>query len=98
MIDIYIEIISLIIGIIGLLYVFGIMEVVDHKLYYGWRLIFIAYIFFILGKIIRILEYAKILDATNYRAIPGLLFIISATIGIIYFNRKIMKILIKKRK
>ena len=97
MIDIYIEFISLIVGIIGLLYIFRSMRIIDHKLFYAWRFIFIAYIFFILGKIIRILEYAKIIDTTGYKAIPGLLFIVSATIGMIYFNKEIMKLLIRKK-
>ena len=97
-IEIYLETLSLVLGLIGLIYVFGVMRTVNHTLYKGWNLILLAYIFFILAKLGRILEYANIVNLGWYKGIPSIFFIIFATLGVIYFSKETMKILIRKRK
>ena len=91
----YIEVLSLLCGIIGLLYIYGTMNLVNQRMRYGWRFIFIAYIFFIIAKGMRAIEYTKMIDFTIYKTIPGLLFIIFSTIGVIYFSKETMHILKK---
>ena len=97
-IGIYIEFISLILGIVGLIYIFGVMKLVDHNMYKGWNLILLAYIFFILAKLSRVLEYADVIDFRGYNGILGVLFIIFATMGIIYFNKETLRVLERRRK
>jgi|SRR3989344_6973113 len=96
-IDFYVEIVSLVFGLLGLIYVFGGIKLADHKLYIGWRLIFVAYIFFILDRLGRLLEYANILNLTDYKSISGALFIVFATLGVIYFNKEITRVLKRKK-
>ena len=96
--DIFIEIISLIIGLIGIFYVFMGTKLVDHKLYFAGRLFLWSYIFFILGKLIRILDYSNFIDSTYYRAIPGALFIICLTIAMWYLNKEFNKMVIHRPK
>lgn len=96
--DIFIEIISLIIGLIGLFYIFMGTKLVNHKLYFATRLIVWSYIFFILGKLIRILDYSGFIDATYYKAIPGVLFIICLTIAMWYLNKEFNFIIHHKKK
>ncbi|MBS3134782.1 hypothetical protein J4406_00190, partial [Candidatus Woesearchaeota archaeon] len=67
-------------------------------LYFAGRLFLWSYIFFILGKLIRILDYSNVIDATYYRAIPGALFIICLTIAMWYLNKEFNLIVRRKNK
>ena len=87
--EIYIELLNLLIAIVCIFFIFGTIKLVDHKLYYSWRLIFLGYIFFILGGIIRILDISEIISATYYKNIGWLLFLTFMALGIIKFNKEL---------
>jgi len=87
--DIYTEFLFLLIALIGIFFIFGTIKLADHKLYYSWRLIFLAYILFVLGEIIKILDISGFINAAYYKNIGYVLFLIFITLGIIKFNREI---------
>ena len=87
--EVIIEFISLIIGLIAIIYIFGNIKLVDRGFDKIWKWIFLAFILFILGKVIRILDLIDIIDASSYKSVSGLLFIVVLAIGIIKFNKEI---------
>jgi hypothetical protein len=96
--DISVEIISLIVGLIGILYITLSTKLVDHKLYYAGRLILLSYIIFILLQLIKLLGYLGMMDVTYYKSIGELLFIVFLTLAIIYLNKEFKYVLHHKRK
>lgn len=96
--NIFAELIILLIALIGIIYIYGCMKLVDHRLYYGWRFIFWAYILFILCKLVSILCYTKFPNIGDYALIGEILFIILLTIAMISFNKELRSVVNHKKK
>ena len=94
--NIFAELIILLISLIGIIYIYGCMKLVDHKLYYGWRFVFWAYILFILVRLIKIFGYNK--NIGYYVLIGEIFFILLLTIAMVTFNRELRNVVNHKRK
>ena len=86
--DVSVEILSLIIGLMGIFYLLMGIKLIDHKIYYAARLFLWVFIFLILGKLIGILDILGVINATYYKAIPGLLSVISLALAMWYLNKE----------
>ena len=94
--NIFGELIILLITLVGVVYIYGCIKLVDHKLYYGWRFVFWAYILFILVRLIKIFGYNK--NVGYYVLIGEILFIILLTIAMVTFNRELRSVINHKKK
>ena len=94
--NIFAELIILLISLIGIIYIYGCMKLVDHKLYYGWRFVFWAYILFILVRLIKIFGYNK--NIGYYVLIGEIFFILLLTIAMVTFNKELRNVVNHKRK
>jgi len=75
-IRIYLEFLSIIIALISMFYLIGIGKIVDHRLIRIAHFITLAYVLFIAGKTIRILNLAGIIENELYAPLFGVFFII----------------------
>ena len=96
--NIFAELVILLITLIGVIYIYGCIKLVDHKLYYGWRFVFWAYILFILVKLIKIFGYTRTADIGYYTSIGEILFILLLTIAMVTFNRELRNVVNHRKK
>lgn len=97
-IEVITEFVSLVLGFVAIIYIFGITKLVNHGLGVIWKLILLSYTFFILAELTRILDILGLINAKDYKAIGGVLFIAFFTIAIIKFNRQLRCICDNKNK
>lgn len=96
--NIFVELIILLIALVGITYIYGCIKLVDHKLYYGWRFIFWAYILFILIRLIKIFGYTKLPNIGDYALIGEIIFIILLTMAMITFNKELRSVVDHRKK
>ena len=91
--EVYIELITIIVAFITVVYIFGFIRITDHKLGNIWLWFFLAYIVFILTQLTRILDLSGIATNNLYRVIGRLLFYVILLISIIKFNKEIRDVI-----